>query len=116
MQIANPKVVAKKAKQHTVTPLDHGIFRVKSGGSGSEYLVRLIPGIEGGTCDCKWGEYRKYSDAYRSGCSHVQAVYQQLEGQRGRTTSAWKTPEDAKRQHRPIANIGDGVRLTLRKS
>lgn len=114
-KISNPKTVNQKARKHDVTPLDHDTFRVKSGSSGQEYLVRLLPGEEGGTCDCSWGQYRKYSDNYRSGCSHVQAVFQQLETQRNRTTSAWSTKEDAGRQHRQIADIGDGVILTLRK-
>ncbi len=113
-KIANAKEVSRKAKAHDVTPLDHDTFRVKSSSSGQEYLVRL-QGNEGGTCDCKWGQTRRYMDNYQSGCSHVQAVYQQLEGQRNRTTSAWSTKEDAKRQKRQMADIGDGVILTLRK-
>lgn len=113
-RISNPKAVNQKARKHEVTPLDHDTFRVKSGNSGQEYLVRLLPG-EGGTCNCSWGQYRKYSDGYKSGCSHVIAVYQQIEGQRTRTTSAWASVTDAKRQHRQIADIGDGVILTLRK-
>lgn len=115
-KIAQPKAVSKKAKSHDVTPLDHDTFRVKSSSSGNEYFVRLLPNEDGGTCDCAWGQYRRYADNYRSGCSHVQAVYQQLEDQRNRTTSAWSTREKAKRQHRPMADIGDGVILTLRKS
>lgn len=115
-KIVNPKAVNKKAKIHDVTPLDHDTFRVKSGESGNEYFVRLLPNEQGGTCDCGWGQYRKYNDGYRSGCSHVQAVYRQLEGQRNRTTSAWSNLEDAKRQRRLVADIGDGVVLTLRKS
>lgn len=113
-KISNPKGVNRKARKHEVTPLDHDTFRVKSGNSGQEYLVRLLPG-EGGTCDCSWGQYRKYSDGYKSGCSHVMAVYQQIEGQRTRTTSAWASETDAKRQKRMMTNIGDGVILTLRK-
>lgn len=114
-KIISPKSVNQKAKTHDVTPLDHDTFRVKSSSSGNEYFVRLLPNEAGATCDCKWGQYRKYSDNYRSGCSHVQAVCQQLETQRSRTTSAWSTEEDAKRQHRQMADIGDGVILTLRK-
>lgn len=114
-KIVNSKAINQKAKAHTVTPLDHNTFRVKSGASGNEYLIRLQTDTDGATCSCDWGKYRKYTEYYRSGCSHVQAVYQQTETHRGRTTSAWATKEDAQRQHRPIANIGDGVFLTLRK-
>ncbi len=113
-KIANPKKVNQKAKTHDVTPLDHNTFQVDSS-SRNTYLVRLLD-KEGGMCDCKWGQYRKGSDNYKSGCSHVQAVYQQLEEQRNRSTSAWSTKEDAKRQHRQITNIGDGVVLTSRIS
>lgn len=115
-QIARPKVVSQKAKTHDVTPLDRDTFRVKSGESGKDYFVRLLPNEDGGTCDCKWGERRKYRDNYKSACSHVQAVYLQIEGQRSRTVAAWSTKEEAKRQHRQMTDIGDGVILTLRKS
>lgn len=115
-KISNPKEVSQKAKGHTVTPLDHDTFKVKSGESGEDYYVRLLPNEDGGTCDCKWGNRRKNRDNYRSGCSHVQAVYVQLESQRSRTVAAWGSKEDAQRQHRPMADIGDGVILTLRKS
>lgn len=114
-EITNPKLVNKKAKTHDVTPLDNDFFRVRSGSSRNEYLVRLLPNEDGATCDCAWGQHRRYADNHKSGCSHVQAVYQQLEGHRNRTISAWSTKEDAYRQHRPMANIGDNVILTLRK-
>lgn len=114
-KIVNSKAINQKAKAHIVTPLDHNTFSVKSGTSGEDYLVRLLIDLDGATCTCGWGEKRKYIDYYRSACSHTQAVYQQAETHRGRTTSAWATKEDAKRQHRPIADIGDGVFLTLRK-
>lgn len=114
-KISNPKAVSQKAKSHDVTPLDHDTYRVKSDNSGNEYFVRLLSNDQGATCDCKWGQTRKYMDNYKSGCSHVQAVYNQLEGQRSRTTSAWSTKEDALRQHRQMTDIGDGVILTLRK-
>ncbi len=115
-KISKPKAVSQKAKSHDVTPLDHDTFRVRSGESGQEYFVRLLPNEQGGTCDCAWGQRRRYIENYKSGCSHVQAVYFQLEQQRGRTVSAWGTKEDALRQHRQMANIGDGVILTLRKN
>lgn len=111
-KITNPKAINKKAKTHDVIPLDHDTFRVKSSSSSQEYLVRLLPNEDGGTCNCNWGKYRRYQDGHRSGCSHVQAVYQQMESHRSRSTSAWSTVEDAKRQ---MAHIGDGVTLTLRK-
>ncbi len=113
-KIANAKEVSRKAKAHDVTPLDHDIYRVKSDSSGNEYFVRLLPNDQGATCDCKWGQTRRYADNYKSGCSHVQAVWQQIEGQRSRTTSAWQSKKDALRQHRQMTNLGDGVILTSR--
>ncbi len=112
-KIVNAKSVNQKAKTHDVHPVDRNTFHVKSSSSENTYLVRLMD--SGATCDCKWGQTRKYSDNYRSGCSHVQAVYQQLEEQRSRTTSAWTSKKDAQRQHRQMAELGDGVILTLRK-
>ncbi len=114
-KIVNANQVNKKSKSHDVTPLDNNTFQVKSR-SGAAYFVRLLDKVPGGICDCKWGQYRKGSDNYKSGCSHVQAVYQQLEGQRNRTTSAWSTKEDAKRQHRQMTDLGDGVVLTSRRT
>jgi hypothetical protein len=113
--ITNPKSLNVKAKTHDVTPLDNDTFRVKSGTSGNEYFVRLLPDVEGGMCNCAWGQRRKRGDNYRSACSHVQAVYKQWEGFKNRTTTSWASKEDAKRQHRPVINIGDGVTLTSRK-
>lgn len=110
-----PKALQAKAKTHQVIPLDHDIFRVTSGNSGNSYLVRFLPDVQGALCDCKWGEYRKYADFHRSGCSHVQAAYKYLENMGNRETSTWASEEDAKRQHRPTINIGDGIWMTTRR-
>lgn len=112
----SPKVLQAKSKTHQVIPLDHNTFNVKSGNSGNSYQVRLYPNIEGGVCNCKWGEYRRYADFYRSGCSHVQAVYRHLEGLAGRNISTWNDMNQVAKQHRPVINIGDGVLLTTRKA
>jgi len=114
-QISQPKKLQAKAKTHTVTPLDHNVFRVVSGASGKTYFVRLQHGCTGAVCSCPWGEFRPYGDHYLSGCSHVQAVYAHLEGHRNRTVSTWTSKADANRQHRPKLEIGDGVILTARK-
>jgi len=113
--ISNPKKLQAKSRTHNVTPLDHNVFRVKSGSSDKEYLVRLQHDIEGAVCDCRWGQFRRFNDHYRSACSHVQAVYRHLEDHRNRAPSAWISEEDANRQHRPKLEIGDGVILTVRK-
>ncbi len=115
-KISQPKVVSQKAKSHDVTPIKNNDFCVRSGKSGKEYFVRLLQNEDGAMCDCKWGQTRRYRDNHKSGCSHVQAVYQQLESHRSRTVAAWGSKEDAQRQHRPMTDIGDGVIFTLRKS
>lgn len=111
----NAKTLQNKAKQHQVIPLDHDTFRVTSGTSGNSYLVRLYPDVSGGVCDCQWGQTRRYVNFYRSGCSHVQAVFRHLENLAGRETSTWASQNDAKRQHRPMVDIGDGIVMTTRK-
>ena len=110
----NAKALQAKTKTHNVTPLDHNTFEVVSGSSGSRYLVRLDPSISGGVCNCEWGKYRRGADFYRSGCSHVQAVYKHLENLAGRETSTWASEEDARRQHKPAVNIGDEIWMTSR--
>ena len=111
------KKLQNKTKTHSVIPLDHDTFEVTSGSSGSRYLVRLHDEhVGGGQCNCKWGQYRKHSDFYRSGCSHVQAVYRHLENLAGRETSTWANKEAAQRQHQPKVYIGDDIWMTSRKN
>lgn len=111
----NPKALQLKAKSHQVIPLDHNTFSVKSASSGSTYQVRLYADVTGGVCNCKWGETRRWANFYRSGCSHVQAVFRHLENLAGRETSTWVDKNDATRQHKPVLNIGDGILMTARK-
>ena len=112
MNIKNAKAINKKSKSHTVTPIDGG-YLVTSGTSGEQYRVTLVP-AGGAVCNCEWGRYRKWSDP-RSACSHVQAVMAYEQAQGGRKVSAWGSETDAKRQHRPMLHIGDGVFLTARR-
>ena len=81
--------------------------------SGETYTVRVD---EDGNayCGCEWGEYRPRIDS-RTACSHSQAALDAVEKiVAGRSLSAWKTQEDADRQHRPSRDIGDGVVVTSR--
>ena len=109
--IKNSKKVNKKSKSHTVIPIDVG-YLVTSGTSGEQYRVIIVQG--GAVCNCEWGRYRKWSDP-RSACSHVQAVMAYEQAQGGRKVSAWGNEMDAKRQHRSMLDIGDGVYLTARR-
>lgn len=111
-QITNAKAINAKAKGCKVEHLGGDTYEVTSCTSGKVYQVTATDA--GGFCTCDWSKYRP-SDDRRSGCSHVQAVYQHIAATESRTTSAWSTTEQARRQHRPTLDIGDGVTLTTRK-
>lgn len=122
-RITDPKRLQSKSKTHTVTQVGINQWMVTSGSSGKSYRVKMQSTTQDGAvtysgaeCTCPWGKYRPGRDR-RSGCSHAQAVFAHLAQERdGRTTSAWGTSQDAKRQHRPVTVIGDGVILTSRKN
>jgi len=116
--IAHPKNVHQKGDRHTVffhgtDGLQREIFYVTSASSGAEYRV-IVYGKET-RCNCEWGHYRPTRDM-RSACSHVQAVHEYKAQQTSRTTSAWGSPSEASKQHRPQIDLGDGVILTSRKA
>ena len=101
-KITSPKTIQTKSRGHTATQVAGNTFQV--------YYQD-----QSGTCTCKWGQYRKHSNCYRSGCSHVVAVFDFLESPAGRRVSVWTDEDQAKRQHRPMIDIGDGVILTSHK-
>lgn len=109
--ITNVKTVNAKSKTHTVEHVRGNMYNVTSGASGETYSVTMFE--RGGVCTCKWGNYRNWTDP-RSGCSHVQAVVAVINAEAGRKVTAHESMEDAKRQHRPVIAIGDGVVLTSR--
>ena len=113
-KIRNAKRLQAKSRRHEVKHVYGTLYQVISGTSGERYNVRVESDGSGAICDCKWGQYRPGADRFRSGCSHVQAVFDYIA--EGRTVSAWTSEEDAHRQHRPILSIGDGVVLTSRKA
>lgn len=110
--IVNVKAICKKSRTHTVTERSDGSLLVTSGVSGNEYVVHFTD--NGATCTCDWGHYRKANDP-RSGCSHVQAAYEYVAELARTRIAAHPNLDTAKRQHRPIVNIGDGVVLTVRR-
>lgn len=112
--IKNAKTVQTKSRSHSVKQVAGNTFKVTSGHSGETYKVQVFNG-ESGTCTCTWGQYRRHINGYRSGCSHVIAVFDYIEAEQGRRVSAWTDAEQASRQHRPTVAIGDGVILTSRK-
>jgi hypothetical protein len=136
----NQAELMAKARRHlkygAVEHLYGGQWKVTSGDSGMFYAVREMvkDGKPGASCSCPWGGFREWGDI-RSACSHVRAVFIWIH-QNGhpldqehhrfvervlgtpyieRVLSAWGSMEDAKRQHRPILDIGDGAILTSRK-
>lgn len=114
--IKNAKELNKVAKKDMVESYGAG-FKVISARSGAAYYVALRKKdgvINGGVCSCKWGAHRGYMDD-RSACHHVQAVFEYLAKQEGKTTAAHTSEESAKKARRPKQIMGDGVILTLRK-
>lgn len=122
--IVNAKTVHAKADIHSVQTITDRLFVVTSGSSRERYYVRLNDDGHSAQCDCDWGTSggrtklrtgrggARFKEA--SACSHVQAVFEHLEAEKSRRTSAWSNAEDAARQHRPIIGLGDGVLLTSR--
>lgn len=109
--ITHAKEIQKKGHLHTVRQVGPNWFKVMTGASRQEYDVNL--GLNGGTCTCTWGRYRPASD-HRSGCSHVIAALTYRAKLHGEQISVWANEQDARRQHRPMLNIGDGLILTRR--
>ena len=112
-QIKNKTHIQKKSKSHEVEAMGNGIFKVTSCTSGKTYTVAMRE--YGATCNCKWGQYRKWVTP-QSGCSHVVSAFRFSKKEQGRSLSVWTTPESAKRQKKQMINIWDGVILTTRKS
>lgn len=112
--IKNPKAIQSKSRTHQVARRSDGVYDVTSGASGQTYTVCLLP-HGGAACTCDWSKYRPASNQGQSGCSHVVAVFDHLAAEAGRSASAWGSPEQAARQHRPAFDIGDGVILTTRR-
>jgi hypothetical protein len=111
--ITNTKYIQKKSRDYVVRQIRPNWFKVSGGPENSEYDVNL--GLNGGTCTCVWGRFRPAQD-HRSGCSHVIAALNYRARLHGRRISVWASEADARRQHRPMLKIGDGVILTIKHS
>jgi len=106
-----PKKIQQKSRSHEIEPLSDEMFLVTSGTSGEVYTVVLMDPI---ICSCNWGRYREPN--IPCGCSHVVAVKNFLaETTESRRIMAWSSEDDARRQHRRIVPLGDGLVLTARK-
>ena len=109
--IVNAKQIQEKSRRHVARRIGPNWFKVLDGLSNQEYDVNL--GLNGGTCSCEWGRHRPDSD-HRSGCAHVVAAMNYRAMRQGKCVSVWSNEKDARRQHRPMLSIGDGVILTTR--
>jgi len=112
-QISQAKEIQRKSRDHLVRQIRPNWYKVTSHDTGRIYDVAL--GLNGGTCSCEWGRQRPNEDR-RSACSHVIAAINYRAAQKGRRISAWSSEDAARRQHRPMLAIGDGVVLTSRTS
>jgi len=113
MRIRNVKRIQTKSRKNQVHPLGNGQYQVVSGKSWNIYDVTLTG--NGGVCSCTWAKHRLGRDQ-RSACSHVLAAINFAAQEAGATSvSAWGTPQDARRQHRRVIDIGDGVLVTVRR-
>ena len=110
-QITHAKKIQKKSRGYLVRRVGPNWFKVFSPTSQREYDVNL--GLNGGTCTCAWGQHRPNQDR-RSGCSHVVAAMHYRALERGQRISVWASTKAARRQHRPMLPMGDGLILTSR--
>lgn len=112
-QITYAKKIQKKSRSLLVRQVGPNWFKVTDPATRQQYDVNL--GLNGGTCTCPWGQTRPSPD-HRSGCSHVVAALEYRSEQRGRRISVWTSERAARRQHRPMLKIGDGLIVTSRPS
>jgi hypothetical protein len=108
--ITNAKKIQRKSRHCTVRQIRPNWFKVGSGAGSREYDVNL--GVNGGTCTCAWGRFRPAQD-HRSGCCHVIAAINYRARLHGQRTSVWSDEGAARRQHRPMLTIGDGLIVTM---
>ena len=112
LTVKNAKALQTKSLSHTVSDLGSGIYQVVSGTSHNIYTVTLF-NDGSATCSCPWGTKRHTITT--CSCSHVLAAHDvRTRSSDNRRISAWSSLESARRQHRPMINIGDGVILTTR--
>jgi hypothetical protein len=103
----NAKGLQAKARKCVVTVQRIG-WSVKSP-SGGSYWVREDRGTF--ICSCEWA---RWNDTRLRPCSHVLAVEEWCAGLNDRL-SYWSEDVDAKRQHRPITQVGVGLLATHRR-
>jgi len=102
-----------KAQTHQVYEMFENAWKVISGNSNKPYSVSKMP--DGTyTCNCDYGTCGGHYALRQSGCSHVAAVVAHEAAEQGRRISLHDGEEAAKRQHRPVVDLGQGLYLTTR--
>ncbi len=105
-----------KTHTHTVSPASDGGWDVVSGSSGNTYHVRYQPELEGYSCTCRWALPKGGSNCHRPvGCSHVMAAVAFHKLEQDRKVAFKGDLESARRQHRPISDLGQGILAVSRR-
>jgi hypothetical protein len=110
----HPDTLRTKSRTHTVARTAHG-YTVTSGHTGAIYEVQEIR-AHVYTCSCDWSAYRPAQNRGACACSHVLSVIAFDQAERERSTQVFNSYESARRQHRQILDIGDGILVTTRKA
>ena len=106
----NVSELKAKMNNHEVSRLGDSTWTVVSGTSGTSYEVHLVNGSH--RCGCKFDKYTRRGES--CGCSHVAAVVKFEAAEAGRKAYLHDGVEAAKRQHRPLVELGSGLFLTSR--
>jgi len=108
----NAKPMQIKSRTHEVTKINNNSYSVFSSRQGNTYSVNVFE--SGASCTCDWATKRHHENG-AVGCSHTIAVFDFIAKENGaKSVSAWASEEEAKRQHRQMNVIGDGLVLTKR--
>jgi len=110
----HPEPLTTKSRTHAITQTDSRTYIVTSGTTGNQYTVTTLD--NGASCTCDWAKYRPAENNGRCGCSHVLAVMAYIEAGKQRKVKALTSWDTARRSHRKILDIGDGLLLATRKT
>lgn len=105
------KRLQRESRRLKVTPLSTAAasYRVSSGSQPERsYFVMVDPETLSGQCTCPWAQYGGVN------CKHVLAVLRRHYAEQGEL-SFWASPQDARRQHRPVI-AGEQLYATVRRA
>lgn len=110
-QIVNVETIEAKSRTMQVSHLHGNVVWLVYSPSGKAYYVTRLE--SGAVCTCPWGQHRE--DNLRSACSHVMAVESHIASEQGYTTKARPESSNTEHLHRITRNLGNGVKITIRK-